>query len=130
MSESAPQNAARVQRRSTRILQSIPIIVVGTDILGVAFREHALTVNVNCHGCKFRSQHYLAKNSTVRIEIQQPGQTTWLRVTEARVAGVQSPGKVREFFQISVELKVPGNVWGVVSPPRDWFPVPGDRVPS
>lgn len=89
-----------------------------------------MTVKVNCHGCVFRSQHYLTKNSTVRIEIPQPGQAARLRVTEARVAGVQSPGKVRESFQISVELKVPGNVWGVVSPPGDWFPVPGDQVPS
>jgi hypothetical protein len=42
--------------------------------------------------------------------------------SKARVKWVQNlGGKVG--FQVAVELEVAGNIWGIASPPEDWFPV-------
>ena len=57
------------KRRSTRIVQAVPITVTGVDALGQPFKERTTTVMVNCHGCKYQSKHYVPKNSIVTLEI-------------------------------------------------------------
>lgn len=127
MSESLPSNDPGVQkRRSTRIAQSVPITVSGTDALGQAFKERTSTVSVNCHGCKYQSKHYVPKTALVTIEIARAESDAPPRMVEGRVAWVQRPRTVRELFQIGIEFTVPGNVWGIAFPPADWFPLPND----
>lgn len=117
-------------RRSKRISEAVPIVVSGVDILGQAFEEPTLTLTVSCHGCKFKSKHYVPNNRPISLQIQRPPGTGRLRVVKGRVALVQRPGRMNEPFQISVEFSVPGNVWGVASPPVDWLPVPGEDAPE
>src|ERR1700683_5526012 len=50
------------KRRSTRIVQAVPITISGVDALGQPFKERTTTVMVNCHGCKYQSKHYVPKN--------------------------------------------------------------------
>jgi hypothetical protein len=127
VSESLPSNDPGVQkRRSTRIAQSVPITVSGTDALGQAFKERTSTVSVNCHGCKYQSKHYVPKTALVTIEIARAESDAPPRTVEGRVAWVQRPRTVRELFQIGVEFTVPGNVWGIAFPPADWFPLPDE----
>jgi hypothetical protein len=38
----------------------------------------------------------------------------------ARVAWVQRPHSIREFFQVAVELEGPANIWGLDAPPANW----------
>jgi hypothetical protein len=127
--ESLPSNDAGTQkRRSTRIVQAVPIVVTGVDALGQPFKERTTTVMVNCHGCKYQSKHYVPKNSTItleipRLEVQLPSRTVM-----GRVVWVQRPRTVRELFQIGLEFEVAGNVWGIAFPPEDWFPYPGDEA--
>jgi hypothetical protein len=129
LSESLPSNDPAVQkRRSTRIAQSVPITVVGTDALGQAFKERTSTVSVNCHGCKYQSKHYVPKTALVTIEIARADSDAPPRVAEARVAWVQRPRTVRELFQIGVEFTMPGNAWGIAFPPADWFPLPDEAA--
>jgi hypothetical protein len=118
------------KRRSTRIVQAVPITVAGVDALGQPFRERTATVIVSCHGCKYQSKHYVPKNSTVAIEIPRPelGQKT--RSVRGRVTWIQRPRSVRELFQIGLEFEIPGNVWGIAFPPNDWTPVPGETSAS
>jgi PilZ domain len=108
------------KRRSTRIVQAVPITVTGVDALGQPFKERTTTVMVNCHGCKYQSKHYVPKNSMVTLEVPRPegGQK---RTTKGRVVWVQRPRTVRELFQIGLEFEVAGNVWGIAFPPEDWF---------
>ncbi len=121
MTESLPSNEPGTQkRRSTRIVQAIPITVSGTDALGQPFKERTTTVMVNCHGCKYQSKHYVPKNSVVKLEIPQPEAGSKPKVTEGRVVWVQRPRTVRELFQIGLEFEVPGNAWGIAFPPEDW----------
>ena len=113
------------KRRSTRIVQAVPITVTGVDALGQPFKERTTTVMVNCHGCKYQSKHYVPKNSMVTLEVPRP-EAGQKRTAQGRVVWVQRPRTVRELFQIGLEFEVPGNVWGIAFPPEDWFPSPYD----
>jgi hypothetical protein len=118
------------KRRSTRIVQAVPITVTGVDALGQPFKERTTTVMVNCHGCKYQSKHYVPKNSTVSLDIPRPEAGAPPRTLVGRVIWVQRPRAVRELFQIGLEFDSAGNVWGIAFPPDDWFPVPGEEPPA
>jgi hypothetical protein len=115
------------KRRSTRIVQAVPLTVTGVDALGQPFKERTTTVMVNCHGCKYQSKHYVPKNSMVTLDIpRQQGQPA--RSVQGRVVWVQRPRTVRELFQIGLEFETAGNVWGIAFPPEDWFAHPDDTA--
>src|SRR5271170_7785914 len=117
------------KRRSTRIVQAVPITVSGVDALGQPFKERTTTVMVNVHGCKYQSKHYVPKNSTIKLEIPSPDPSLPPRLVQGRVVWVQRPRAVRELFQIGLEFEVAGNVWGIAFPPEDWTGYPGDESP-
>src|SRR5437660_326104 len=112
------------KRRTTRIVQAVPLTVAGVDPLGRPFQERTSTLIINCHGCRYQSKHYVLKNMWVTLEIPHPEPGREPRSVRARVSWIQRPRTVRELFQVGVELEVPGNVWGIAFPPEDWFPFP------
>jgi len=121
VNESALSNDPGTQkRRSTRIVQAVPLTVTGVDALGQPFKERTTTVMVNCHGCKYQSKHYVPKNSTVTLDIPTPEPGRPPHSVQGRVVWVQRPRTVRELFQIGLEFETPGNVWGIAFPPDDW----------
>jgi len=123
--ESNPhQDQESQKRRSTRIVQSVPLTVTGVDALGRPFQERTSTLIINCHGCRYQSKHYVLKNMWVTFEVPHNEAGHEPRSVRARVTWIQRPRTVRELFQIGVELEVPGNVWGIAFPPGDWFPFP------
>jgi hypothetical protein len=105
----------------------MPLIVRGIDLLGQPFEERTSTLVFNLNGCRYSSKHHLPKNTWVTLELPQEGQRRSLR---ARVAWIQRPHSVREFFQIAVELENPGNVWGIEGPPADWNVNGSANLPS
>jgi hypothetical protein len=112
------------KRRSTRIVQAVPLMVTGVDALGRPFAERTSTLIINCHGCRYQSKHYVLKNMWVQLEVphSEPGQPP--RRVRGKVAWIQRPRTVRQLFQVALELEAPGNVWGIGFPPEDWFPFP------
>src|SRR6266404_2753216 len=112
------------KRRTTRIVQAVPLTVTGVDALGRPFQERTSTLIINCHGCRYQSKHYVLKNMWVTFEVPHNESGRDPRTVRARVTWIQRPRTVRELFQIGVELEVPGNVWGIAFPPGDWFPFP------
>ncbi len=112
------------KRRSTRIVQAVPLMVTGVDALGRPFAERTSTLIINCHGCRYQSKHYVLKNMWVNLEIPhaEPGQAP--RHVRGKVAWIQRPRTVRQLFQVALELEAPGNIWGIGFPPEDWFPFP------
>jgi hypothetical protein len=112
------------KRRSTRIVQAVPVAVTGVDAIGRPFTEHTSTLIINCHGCRYQSKHYVLKNMWVKLEIPHPDSGQPPRVVRGRVAWIQRPRTVRQLFQVALELETPGNVWGIASPPEDWFAFP------
>src|SRR3984885_13674513 len=118
-----PEQEAQ-KRRTTRIVQAVPLTVTGVDALGRPFQERTSTLIINCHGARYQSKHYVLKNMWVTLEVphNEPGREA--RSVRGRVTWIQRPRTVRELFQIGVELEVSGNVWGIAFPPGDWFPFP------
>ncbi len=114
------------KRRSARLLHSVPIVVTGVDALGQPFKESTSTVMVSCTGCKYKSTHYVPKTSALTVEINKSASSRTRRILKARVVWVQRPSNYRDQFHIAVEFDVPGNVWGIKSPPENWFPHPED----
>ncbi|HKW57306.1 MAG TPA: hypothetical protein VJN42_08100 [Candidatus Acidoferrum sp.] len=122
MSESAPsQNEELRKRRSTRIMQAVPLTVSGVDALGRPFTERTSTLIINCHGCRYQSRHYVLKNMWVTLEVPHPEAGQPARSVRGRVAWIQRPRTVRQLFQVALELESPGNSWGIAFPPPDWF---------
>ena len=129
MAESKPNPDLDAQkRRSTRIVQAVPLTVTGVDALGRPFQERTSTLIVNCHGARYQSKHYVLKNMWVTLEVphNEPGHAA--RSVRGRVTWIQRPRTVRELFQIGVELEVSGNVWGIAFPPSDWIPFPESGI--
>ncbi len=125
----ASNDAGTQRRRSTRIVQAVPISVTGVDALGQPFKERTTTVMVNCHGCKYQSKHYVPKGSPITLEVPHtdPGR---LRTVQGHVVWVQRPRTVRELFQIGLEFETAGNIWGIAFPPDDWFPCTDEIAPT
>ncbi len=112
------------KRRSSRIVQAVPLSVTGVDALGRPFLERTSTIVVSCHGCCYQSKHYVLKNMWVTLEVPQSEGDRSQRHVRGRVTWVQRPVGVRELFQIGVELEIPGNLWGIAFAPPDWIPFP------
>src|SRR5258707_5624298 len=96
------------KRRSTRIVQAVPLVVTGVDALGRPFIERTSSLIINCHGCRFQSKHYVLKNMWVKLEIphQESGQAP--RGVRGRVAWIQRPRAGWQLCQVAFELEVPG----------------------
>src|SRR5213080_4499210 len=131
VSENANSASAELRkRRSTRIVQAVPLLVTGVDALGRPFVERTSSLIINCHGCRYQSKHYVLKNMWVTMEIPHPETGQPPRTVRGRVAWIQRPRTVRQLFQVALELEVSGNVWGIGFPPEDWtaFPEAGQFV--
>jgi len=109
------------KRRSTRIVQAVPLVATGVDALGRPFVERTSSLIINCHGCRYQSKHYVLKNMWVTMEIPHPETGQPPRNVRGRVAWIQRPRTVRQLFQVALELEIPGNVWGIAFPPEDWI---------
>jgi hypothetical protein len=118
------------KRRSTRIVQAVPLVVTGVDALGRPFVERTSSLIINCHGCRYQSKHYVLKNMWVTMEIPHPETGQPPRSVRGRVAWIQRPRTVRQLFQVALELEVSGNVWGIGFPPEDWFTFPDEARPA
>src|SRR5713101_569954 len=115
------------KRRSTRIVQAVPLLVTGVDALGRAFQERTSSLIINCHGCRYQSKHYVLKNMWVTLEVPHQEDGHLPRSVRGRVAWIQRPRTVRQLFQVAVELETPGNAWGIAFPPDDWFAFPEEN---
>ena len=112
------------KRRSTRIVQAVPLMVTGVDALGRPFAERTSTLIINCHGCRYQSKHYVLKNMWVNLEVPHPEPGHAPRRLRGKVSWIQRPRTVRQLFQVALELETAGNAWGIGFPPEDWFVFP------
>jgi hypothetical protein len=112
------------KRRSTRIYNGIPLAVRGSDAFRAPYVEQVSTLTVNCHGCRYRSNYEVIQGDTVYLEVKQSSEGSAAYSCQAQVKQVQRLVTKDSSFEIAVELAAPGNIWGIVSPPGDWFPIP------
>ena len=106
------------RRRSTRLLQSVPIRIGLTDTYGRSLSEETATLSINCHGCRFFSRQRVRPEAWLMLEIAP--QAVEPRRVRARVAWVQKSRRLRGLYQVGVEFHTPVNMWPVSDPPDDW----------
>jgi hypothetical protein len=111
------------KRRSTRIYNAIPLAVQGSDAFRAPYSEQVSTLTVNCHGFRYRSNYEVIQGDTVYLEVKPSSEGTSAYSCQAQVKRVQRLMTKDSGFEIAVELSAPGNIWGIVSPPADWFPI-------
>lgn len=129
MGEPAPTiTAEALKRRSTRIARAVPLLLRGVEALGRHFEERTSTSIVNCHGCRYSSRHYVARDRWVTLEMASLDERQDARRVRGRVAWIERPRALRDPFQYGVELEVSGNFWALTSCPGDWFVFPGGAV--
>jgi hypothetical protein len=106
-------------RRSSRVEESVPLLILCTNRSGESFQERTSAVSVNLHGCRYPSRHDYAPEGWVTLQVTgTEGANS--PIVHARVCSVFSPQTPRELCQVGIELETPGNVWGIPAPPEDW----------
>jgi hypothetical protein len=111
------------KRRSTRIYNAIPLAIQGTDAFRAPYSEKVSTLTVNCHGFRYRSNYEVIEGDAVYLEVKPSSEGSPAYCCHAQVKRVQRLMTMDSSFEIAVELASPGNIWGIVSPPADWFPI-------
>jgi hypothetical protein len=98
-------------RRSERILLTLPVLVAGADSSGVEFAEETHTVVLNREGALIALQHSMTPQDTVRIfNLQNDAAANF------RVVGRTGPA-TQEGTEWGVEyLKEGMNIWGIDFP--------------
>jgi hypothetical protein len=113
---------AAKSRRSTRIVKSVPLIVLGQNRTGESFVERTVSVTLSMHGCRYPSRHDYGVGTWVTLQlVGLLGSKEKPATVRAIVRSVHPPGSLRELQQVGVELETPANVWGIVPPPADWL---------
>jgi len=119
------------KRRSSRIDKAIPLAVNGLDVSRAPYREEVTTLTVSCHGCSYQMKHEVHPGDIVVLDLGRHASGSVEPSSRARVKWIQKLRTVNgQVFDVAVELEKAGNIWGVASPPADWFPVQDGRVPE
>ena len=111
------------KRRSSRIGKAIPLAVNGLDVSRAPYREEVTTVTISCHGCSYQMKHEVHPGDVVVLDFGQPATGRSESASRARVKWIQKLRTVNgQVYDVAVEFERAGNIWGVASPPDDWFP--------
>ena len=117
-----PDNLVKEEsRRSTRIERSVPLIVFGQTRLGEPFVERTVSTSVNLHWCRYPSRHDYGVGTWVTLQVVGLNVEPAPPAIRARVRSIHVSQSTRELQQVGVELEIPANVWGIVTPPQDWL---------
>ena len=117
---STHQVAYAQKRRSTRIDQSVPVAVQGLGAYREPYQEQVSTVAISCHGCAYESKNEVIRGEVVYLDVRSTKDGSTHGSSRARVKWVHNLGP-GVGFQVAVELEVAGNIWGIETPPQDWF---------
>jgi hypothetical protein len=110
------------KRRSTRLDHAVPVAVQGVGAYREPYQDQVSTLSISCHGCTYNSKYEVIQGELVYLDVRSTNDGSSHGSSRARVKWVQNlGGKVG--FQVAVELEVAGNIWGIASPPEDWFPI-------
>jgi hypothetical protein len=110
------------KRRSTRIDRALPVEVQGVGALREPYQEKVSTLSISCHGCTYQTKHEVIQGEIVFLDVKPANNSSAGNSSRARVKWVNRMGSPDRGFQVAVELESAGNIWGISSPPADWFP--------
>ena len=117
------------KRRSSRIEKAVPLAVQGVDTLRAPFREEVTTATISCHGCTYQMKREVRPGEIVVLDMGQRAKDHSESSSRARVKWIQKVSTAADpAYHVAVEFEIAGNIWGITSPPEDWFPAQGSRA--
>jgi len=116
-------------RRSSRVEDPVPLVVLGTNRQGETFQECTSALAFNLHGCRYSSRHDYPLEGWVTLQVTGTDGAAAPNV-RARVRSILSAQSGRELCQVGVELETPANIWGLPTPPEDWQRLLGGSASS
>jgi hypothetical protein len=123
------QVAYAQKRRSSRIEAAVPLAVQGVDACRAPYREEVTTVTISCHGCTYQMKREVLPGEIVFLDMWQRSNGSSEGSRRARVKWIQKLDTVTDpAFDVAVEFEVAGNIWGIPSPPEDWFPEQRSKI--
>ena len=120
---SSNQVANAPKRRSSRISKAIMLAVKSVDASHAPYREEVTTGSISCHGCTYKMRHEPRPGDMVVLDtgLGSTGHSGFPSM--ARVKSIQRLNTSNDpTYNVGVELEIAGNIWGISSPPADWFP--------
>jgi hypothetical protein len=128
---SSNQVAYAQKRRSSRIEKAVPLAVQGIDALRVPYREEVTTVTISCHGCTYQMKREVLPGEIVVLDMGQRAKGYSECASRARVKWIQKLNTATDpAYDVAVEFEIAGNIWGITSPPEDWYPAQGSKQGS
>lgn len=129
-----PISTSGAKRRSTRIAQTVPLIVTWEDSDSRAIAEETATVSINCHGFQYFSRERPQRNSPITFQIIVKGKDKSAAATNypGRVAWTRRSRRLDGLYLVGIEFGIPMNIWDVDEAPEDWaaFSVPTGEEPA
>jgi hypothetical protein len=117
------QVANASKRRSSRVDKAIMLVVQGVDAAREPYREEVTTGSISCHGCAYQMRHEVRAGDVVLLNSGQGAKGHSEFPRRARVKSIQKLNGLNDpRYNVGVELEIAGNIWGIASPPEDWFP--------
>jgi len=121
VSENAHQEKRTAEEgTSTPVDQSLPLRVNSHNAIRQPFTEDTTTLQISCHGCRFRSKQFILKGTRVTLELPRSGPGHLPHWVSATVVHNRRPEARGEWFEVDVAFDVPENVWDIAFPPEDW----------
>ena len=121
---SSNQVANAPKRRSSRISKAIMLAVQSVDASRAPYREEVTTGSINCHGCTYKMRHEPRPGDIVVLDTGSGSTGHSGFPSRARVKSIQRLNTPNDpTYNVGVELEIAGNIWGISSPPADWFPL-------
>ena len=120
---SSNQVANAPTRRSSRISKAIMLAVQSVDASRALNREEVTTGSISCHGCTYKMRHEPRSGDMVVLDtgLCSTGHSGFPSL--ARVKSIQRLNTSNDpTYNVGVEFEIAGNIWGISSPPADWFP--------
>jgi len=120
---SSNQVANAPKRRSSRIPKAIMLAVQSVDASRAPYREEVTTGSISCHGCTYKMRHEPRPGDIVVLDTGSGSTGHSGFPSRARVKSIQRLNIFNDpTYNVGVELEIAGNIWGISSPPADWFP--------
>jgi len=117
------QIANAPKRRSSRISKAIMLAVQSVDASRAPYREEVTTGSISCHGCTYKMRHEPRPGDIIVLDMGSGSTGHSGFPSRARVKTIQRLNTPYDpTYNVGVELEIAGNIWGISSPPADWFP--------